>query len=52
MDFLGKEQSPLNFEEWDQLEKAIIDVAKKDACMQKVYACGWPNRCGPSGDIL
>jgi len=29
MDFLGKEQSPLNFEEWDQLEKAIIDVAKK-----------------------
>ncbi len=29
MDFLGKDQSPLTFEEWEQLEKAIIDVAQK-----------------------
>ena len=29
MDFLGRDQSPLTFEEWEQLEGAVIDVAKK-----------------------
>ncbi|MEN3028137.1 MAG: family 1 encapsulin nanocompartment shell protein [Aquificaceae bacterium] len=29
MDFLGKDQSPLSFEEWQQLEEAIIQVARK-----------------------
>ncbi|MEJ5339771.1 MAG: family 1 encapsulin nanocompartment shell protein [Aquificaceae bacterium] len=29
MDFLGKDQSPLSFEEWDQLESAVLDVARK-----------------------
>lgn len=29
MEFLGRDQSPLTFEEWEQLEKAIIEVAKK-----------------------
>lgn len=28
MDFLGKDQSPLTYEEWDQLERAILQVAK------------------------
>lgn len=29
MDFLGREQSPLTFDEWEQLEKAIVEVAKR-----------------------
>ncbi len=29
MDFLGRDQSPLSFEEWDYLENTIVDVAKK-----------------------
>ncbi|MCS6957010.1 MAG: family 1 encapsulin nanocompartment shell protein [Aquificaceae bacterium] len=29
MDFLGRDQSPITFEEWAQLENAIIEVAKK-----------------------
>ncbi len=29
MDFLGRDQSPLTFEEWNALEEAIINVAKK-----------------------
>ncbi|MCS7196029.1 MAG: encapsulin [Aquificaceae bacterium] len=29
MDFLGKDQSPLSFEEWQQLEDAILQVARK-----------------------
>lgn len=28
MDFLGRDQSPLTYDEWDQLEKAIWQVAK------------------------
>ncbi|MDW8433761.1 MAG: family 1 encapsulin nanocompartment shell protein [Aquificaceae bacterium] len=29
MDFLGKDQSPLTFEEWQQMEEAILEVVKK-----------------------
>ncbi|MFN7065621.1 MAG: family 1 encapsulin nanocompartment shell protein [Aquificaceae bacterium] len=29
MEFLGRDQGPLTFEEWEQLEGAIIDMAKR-----------------------